>query len=310
MRLFNIAILAIAAMVYGTAAANPCGPGFGSCGEGECCSEFGYCGTTQEYCSGGCQLLYSHACNTQIPPAGGSTEDVSRRFVGDVPYAATITDCTTPGVVALTFDDGPYTFTNDLLDILDDYGVKATFFITGNNRGKGSIDNEDLPWPDVLRRMHSARHQLASHTWTHRNLSGVDMETQRTEMIYNEMAFRNIFGFFPTYMRPPFLECSLRTGCIETLESLGYHIISTNLDTKDYENDSPLLIEISKQRFFTQQSPDKASHEYIVLAHDVHQQTVVTLTKYMIQTSKERGYKLVTVGECLNDPPENWYRSA
>jgi peptidoglycan/xylan/chitin deacetylase (PgdA/CDA1 family) len=228
----------------------------------------------------------------------------------DLMLAITITDCTTPGVVALTFDDGPYTFTDDLLDILDDYGVKATFFITGNNRGKGSIDNEDTPWPDVLRRMHGAGHQLASHTWTHRNLSGVDMETQRTEMIYNEMAFRNIFGFFPTYMRPPFLECSLRTGCIETLESLGYHIISTNLDTKDYENDSPMLIEISKQRFFSLQSPDKASHEYIVLAHDVHQQTVVTLTKYMIQTSRDRGYRLVTVGECLNDPPENWYRSA
>lgn len=65
MRLFSLTLLAIAAMGYGTAAAKPCGPGFGSCGEGECCSEFGYCGTTQDYCSGGCQLLYSHACNTQ-----------------------------------------------------------------------------------------------------------------------------------------------------------------------------------------------------------------------------------------------------
>ncbi|QYS98728.1 Carbohydrate esterase family 4 protein [Trichoderma simmonsii] len=287
-----------------------CGPGLGKC-VGGCCSEFGHCGTTTQYCSGSqCQLDYSDSCDTQVGPGGRSTENIDRPFFGDVPYAETITECDSPGLVALTFDDGPYEYTNQLLDLLDEYKVKATFFIAGHNRGKGRIDDDSTGYPRVLRRMRNAGHQLASHTWTHRNLNGVSEHVQRTEMIYNEMAFRNIFGFVPTYMRPPFLECGSSSGCIDTMEELGYHVISTNLDTKDYENDDPVLIQKSKDKFFSMQSSDETDHSYIVLAHDVHYQTVVTLAKYMIETSRERGYKLVTVGECLGDPPENWYRLA
>ncbi|KAM0256113.1 hypothetical protein ACHAQJ_005200 [Trichoderma viride] len=328
MKLFIVTTLTVAVIIFETAAAAPgktsnavkhilelrdqhCGPGIGSCGEGECCSESGYCGTTKEYCSGSqCQLDYSDSCDTQIEPPGESTEGISRTFVGDVPYASTITQCSNPGHVALTFDDGPYEYTSRLLDVLEEYSVKATFFIAGNNRGKGRIDDESTLWPAVLRRMRDNGHQLASHTWTHRNLNQVSMEVQKTEMIYNEMAFRNLFGVVPTYMRPPFLECSLKTGCIETMEKLGYHIISTNLDTKDYENDDAALIQNSKDRFSSMQSTDESSHDYIVLSHDVHYQTVVNLTKYMVELSRGRGYKLVTVGECLGDPSENWYRWA
>lgn len=158
--------------------------------------------------------------------------------------------------------------------------------------------------------MHDAGHQLASHTWTHRNLNEVSKGVRETEMIYNEMAFRNLLGVIPTYMRPPFLECSAKSGCIDTMDKLGYHIISTNLDTKDYENDDASLIQVSKNRFSSMQMTDETDHDYIVLAHDVHYQTVVNLTEYMIEVSKSRGYKLVTVGECLGDPSQNWYRSA
>ncbi|KAL7904701.1 carbohydrate esterase family 4 protein [Trichoderma velutinum] len=317
--IFKVAIGVVALMISqttavpqaDTAAENTiCGPGLGGC-DGGCCSEFGHCGTTTQYCSGSqCQLDYSDSCDTQIGPPGRSTEYIARPFSGDVPYGETITECDSPGLVALTFDDGPYEYTNQLLDLLDLYKVKATFFIAGKNRGKGRIDDESTGYPSILRRMRSAGHQLASHTWTHRNLNGVSEKVQRTEMIYNEMAFRNILGFVPTYMRPPFLECGSSSGCLDTMEDLGYHVISTNLDTKDYENDDPVLIQKSKDKFSSMQSLDKSSHSYIVLAHDVHYQTVVTLAKYMIETSRARGYKLVTVGECLGDPPENWYRSA
>jgi peptidoglycan/xylan/chitin deacetylase (PgdA/CDA1 family) len=210
----------------------------------------------------------------------------------------------------LTFDDGPYTYTSQLLDVLEKYEVKATFFIAGNNRGKGRIDDESTGWTPIIQRMHDYGHQLASHTWTHRNLNEVSDHVRETEMIYNEMAFRNILGIIPTYMRPPFLECSVKSGCMDTMDKLGYHVISTNLDTKDYENDDPSLIHISEDRFSSMQSSDETNHDYIVLAHDVHYQTVATLAEYMIDVSRGRGYKLVTVGECLGDPYENWYRSA
>lgn len=219
-----------------------------------------------------------------------------------------ITKCTTPGLVALTFDDGPYIYTNQILDLLDKLVVKATFFVAGNNRGKGHIDDPSLSWPSILKRTHNAGHQIASHTWTHRDLNKVNHTIQWSEMIYNEMAFRNIFGWFPTYMRPPYLECSAESGCIDVMKSLGYHIITNNIDTKDYMNDDASLIQNSKDRFNSQLSPSSAANSYIILAHDVHYQTVANLTEYMVTVARQRGYKLVTVGECLGDPKKNWYR--
>lgn len=212
--------------------------------------------------------------------------------------------------MALTFDDGPYLYTNQMLGLLASLNVKATFFVAGNNRGKGRIDDPANPWAGILRRMHADGHQLASHTWTHRDLNKVNKIIQWTEIVYNEMAFRNVFGWFPTYMRPPYLECSAESGCTDTLDTLGYHIVTNNIDTKDYMYDDSKLIQNAKDRFNDAVSKDSESNDYITLAHDVHYQTVVNLTEYMVKTSLERGYRLVTVGECLNDPPENWYRDA
>ncbi|UZP43637.1 hypothetical protein NXS19_011449 [Fusarium pseudograminearum] len=94
------------------------------------------------------------------------------------------------------------------------------------------------------------------------------------------------------------------------MSRLGYHVVDQNVDTKDYENDSPQLIQNSKNRYSAGVSTNSASNQYIVLAHDVHDQTVHNLTSYMIDTARSRGYRLVTVGECLGDPRANWYRTA
>ena len=220
-----------------------------------------------------------------------------------------ITSCNNPGMVALTFDDGPYIYTTELLDLLAAHEAKATFFITGDNRAKGHIDDPATAWPSILRRMYNAGHQVASHTWTHRDLTQVNETVRRAEIIHNEMALRNILGRTPTYIRPPFLECSAGSGCEETLGDLAYHSISANLDTKDYMYDDPALIQRSKDRYSSTLSTNSKENSYIVLAHDVHEQTVHNLTEYMISLARERGYKLVTVGECLGDPEDNWYRS-
>ncbi|QUC19088.1 uncharacterized protein UV8b_03329 [Ustilaginoidea virens] len=289
-----------------------CGPGEGSCDAGSCCSESGYCGSTVEYCGGSqCQLDYSHTCDTLVPPAGGDTGDILRPRAGNVPYGGPlITSCKAPGMVALSFDDGPYTYTNELLDQLQSTGVKATFFVTGNNLGKGPIDDPSTAWPGILRRMYREGHQIASHSWTHRDLNQINDTVRRAELVYNEMALRNIFGFVPTYFRPPFLECNAVSGCQDVLGRLAYHSISANLDTKDYMYDDAALIQRAKDRFSQGLSANAAEASYIVLAHDSHEQTVRNLTSFMIEVAEKRGYKLVTVGECLGDARENWYRPA
>jgi peptidoglycan/xylan/chitin deacetylase (PgdA/CDA1 family) len=158
--------------------------------------------------------------------------------------------------------------------------------------------------------MYTAGHQLASHTWTHQDLSGTNATQRQNQMVYNEMAFRNIFGWFPTYMRPPFTSCSYASGCEDHMAALGYHMIYLDIDTKDYLNDSPDLIQKSKDYFSGNVSGNVASSSYLTLTHDTHFQTAINLTEFMLQTLQARGFRAVSVGECLGDPKVNWYRNA
>ena len=48
---------------------------------------------------------------------------------------------------------------------------------------------------------------------------------------------------------------------------------------------------------------------FLVIAHDIHEQTALNLTGYMLDLVQEKGYKAVTMGECLGEPEESWYRS-
>ncbi|KAH7329924.1 hypothetical protein BKA65DRAFT_460379 [Rhexocercosporidium sp. MPI-PUGE-AT-0058] len=305
----HLALLFLVVASSSFAAAGDCGPGVGMCNPGWCCSESGWCGQTKDYCKGPqCQLAYSDSCDTYFPPPGESTANVPRPKIGNVPYGTIINKCVDPGKIALTFDDGPWLYTDLLLDVLASYNIKATFFVAGNNLGKGRMDDPTLPWPAVMRRMHSAGHHIASHSWTHQDLTMVSSAVQQSEIVYNEMAFRNLFGWIPTYFRCPYLLCDVASGTIPRLDALGYHIIDMNIDTKDYMNNSPGTIQISKEKFSNLVASVPSLGSYIPLAHDIHYQTVTNLTAYMIDTLLARGYTPVTVGECLNDPPANWYR--
>ncbi|RGP80215.1 chitin deacetylase 1 [Fusarium longipes] len=289
-----------------------CGKDAGSCPKRQCCSASGQCGSTSAYCtSPECQMSYSNGnCDGSKKPKGETTANIPRSTSGKAPYNKYIIDCATPGTVALTFDDGPYKYTNHVLDVLKKHKVKATFFITGTNLGKGQIDDPSKPWPKILRRMHSEGHQLASHTWSHQDLSAASDELRKQQIIYNEMAFRNIFGFFPKYLRPPYGTCTRDSGCLDYVTKLGYHVVNWNVDTKDYLNASPSKIQTSKNIFSDSVSAEAKSDSYIELSHDIHEQTAYNLTEFMIKTLKDRGYRAVPVGECLGDARENWYVNA
>jgi hypothetical protein len=118
---------------------------------------------------------------------------------------------------------------------------------------------------------------------------------------------RDIFGTIPTYMRPPFGKCN--AACQADMSALGYHVITWNIDTLDYDNNTPEKIQNSVQIFDLAVAPN-ATGKYITLEHDVHQTTVDVLAEATINTALARGYKLVTAGDCLGDPAGNWYRNA
>lgn len=286
-----------------------CGPGLGSCTN--CCSFEGYCGSGTEYCaSPDCQYKYGPLCDANTRPAGASTANVARPLVGDIPYGGVgIYDCVTPGTVAFTFDDGPYSYTADVLDKFKRYNAKATFFITGNNFGKGAIDTTPQ-WSNVIKRMIQEGHQVASHTWTHQSLDKVDSETFQNQIIYNEMAFRNILGFFPTYLRPPYSQCA-ENNCGSKLRKLGYHVVYFDVDTAGYMNDDANLIQKSKDIWdSTVKGTNPATTSFLEIEHDIHYQTAYNLTDHILDSIYSHGYRSVTVGECLGDPVDNWYRRA
>ncbi|EKG14539.1 Chitin-binding type 1 [Macrophomina phaseolina MS6] len=295
------------------AAGSSCGPNAGGavCGPGLCCSANGVCGVGRAYCDApDCLFEYGPACDANAAPSGASTSAVPRPRLGSVAYGGGgYTQCTKAGTLALTYDDGPYIYTSELLDILKANAVPATFFVTGVNLGKGRIDNESLAWPGILRRMVREGHQVASHTWSHQNLNEITSAERFDQLVKNEMAFRNVLGYFPTYMRPPYNTCLRTAGCVDDIEALGYHVIKWNLDTLDYQNLTPDLIQNSKNIVSNAlRNGDPASSLFIVGDHDIHPQTVRNLTQFIINEGKRLGYRFVTVGECLGDPAQNWYR--
>lgn len=100
-----------------------------------------------------------------------------------------------------------------------------------------------------------------------------------------EEAFIQILGGFPVYMRPPYL--AVDGVVLQVMTDLGYHVVHASVDTKDYENDSPELIGRSLDKFRAELDAGGT----IVLAHDVHQMTVVSLVQPMLDEIRARGLR-------------------
>lgn len=180
-----------------------------------------------------------------------------------------------------------------------------TFFVVGRNLGKGAINDASTPWPDLIRRMDATGHQIASHTWSHQKLTQISEAQFRRQMLYNEVALADLLGRFPTYMRPPHSLSSPTTDA--WLGELGYHVIYFDLNTRGYELDSPDLIQGAKD-IWDARVEDPETKSVLGIEHDPVFQSVYNLTAYMLDSLQRNGLRAVTVGECLGDAPENWYR--
>lgn len=269
------------------------------------------CGTTANYCySPNCNWKYGPACPENQHPEGKNTSSIPRPKFGSIPYGgAGVYHCKKAGTIALTYDDGPHKdYTEHILNLLKSYDAKATFFVTGNNINKGQIDKTQ-EHIDAIRRMDSEGHQIASHTWTHLNLTNISPEDRRLQVWNVEMALNNIVGKIPTYLRPPYSSCD--AACQQDMSDLGYHLIYFDVNTDDYQQIKPTEIQNAKDWFtgnVTKEGATSQKNSSLAISHDILDQTANNLTEYMLSTLTQLGYKAVTVGECLGDPGENWYR--
>ncbi|KAI8365957.1 uncharacterized protein BYT42DRAFT_588386 [Radiomyces spectabilis] len=164
---------------------------------------------------------------------------------------------------ALTFDDGPSALTASLLDVLDEYQVKATFCVLGAQVEK---------FPHLVKRAFLAGHQIASHTYSHPHLMSLTNEEIVYEMKATEKAIEAATGSRPRYMRPPYGEADARVKAI--MRALGYKMLLWNVDPTDYkihrEPDAPELIEEVFYDIISGKSPSPNPHDdegFISLQH-------------------------------------------
>jgi len=216
---------------------------------------------------------------------------------GTVPVdGSIITSCVEKGVVALTFDDGPWQYTQEIVDQLTAAQHRATFFQNGQNWGN------IYDFSSVLTSMIAGGHQIASHTWSHADLATLDAPGITKEMTDLEVAHLAIIGKIPTYMRPPYL--STNQLALDTLKGLGYKIIEVDIDTQDWAEGPAGEIDLSIQWYEGNQTAGGS----ISLNHDPYQPTAEQFIPAIITYLAQQNLKSVPVGECLGDDPANWYR--
>jgi len=184
-------------------------------------------------------------------------------------------------MIALTFDDGPGPHTDRILDVLERYGARATFFVVGYHVEK---------WQDTIRRTIRLGSEVANHTWNHPGLTSISNHRIRQELQTTSAIIEQVIGFPPPpFFRPPFGLVDQRVANVSA--ELGYAVITWTLDTRDWEvRNADSVYNIIMQA---------AKEGCIVLMHDTHATTAAAMER-VIPALIARGYRLVTVSELLH----------
>ena len=177
-------------------------------------------------------------------------------------------------MVALTFDDGPNANTSRVLDILEKYNVKATFFVLGTN-----IEG----YEDTILRMKELGMEIGNHMYSHKLMTILTEEEITSEIKKVDDLVFDIINSYPTLIRP-----SYGTSNKRMLKIIDRPVIIWDIDTLDwkYHNSTRISNKIL----------DKVSDGDIVLMHDIYSATANSL-EITIPKLLDKGYQLVTVSE-------------
>ena len=186
--------------------------------------------------------------------------------------------------IALTFDDGPHPrLTPMVLKILEEYDIKATFFVIGQ---------KVADYPETMELLASSACEIGNHTFSHRDLSGKSEEEIKSEILECSRLLSE-YGIETSLLRPPrgkYDEALIKIG-----EELSYDIILWNIDTRDWAHTS--AAEIAKNILGSVRGGD------IILMHDFigHSGHTCEALRLIIPELLERGFEFVTVGELIKD---------
>lgn len=197
------------------------------------------------------------------------------------PAAPTPAPTTGNKVIALTFDDGPGPYTEKLLDILDKYDAKATFFLIGSKVSARA---------NTLRRMQSRGHQLGNHSWSHPELNKVSAEQLASEIDQTNNAIKQAVGTKPNIIRPPY--GAFNRAVLEQFRQRGMSAVVWSVDTRDWADRNSEIV--------CSRAVAGARNGAVILMHDIHP-TSVNAVPCILDSLKQQGYSFVTVQNLIGD---------
>lgn len=200
---------------------------------------------------------------------------------------------TSKKVVALTFDDGPYSpYTEQVLDVLKENHVPATFFVIGKNVEKH---------PELVQRIVAEGHQLGNHTYHHIDLLKVDEKVIADEVDRTNKAIFAACGKIPHAVRPPH---GFRDPVVlEIMAERGLKVVEWSVMSRDWTNPGVDVI--------VERTISRVKNGSIILLHDGDgiiskdsRAQTVEATRRIIQILSSQGYRFVTVDEILDKTEE------
>lgn len=178
--------------------------------------------------------------------------------------------------VALTFDDGPSSYTNQLLDGLRKRAVQATFFLQGQ-----CIEGREA----VVKQMHEDGHLIGNHTFHHVQLNLLSEQKAAFEVTATGNAIYEITGVYPQFIRPPFGEW--RSGLDVHVDMIP---ILWSVDSHDWcMQDTKKIVECVLR---------DTKEGDIILMHDCYQ-TSVDAALQIVDEMKKQGFRFVTADEMI-----------
>ena len=177
-------------------------------------------------------------------------------------------------MIALTFDDGPGEYTEELINCLVENNAKATFFMLGQNVEA---------YPEIAKELSDAGMELGNHSYSHPDLVTIGAEAAAQQVSNTDAALKAATGFEATVMRPPggSFNDSVKAA-------INHPLIIWSIDTRDWATKS------EDQTY--QVVMDNAQDGSVVLMHDIHEWSVKAAIR-MIPDLIAKGFKLVTVSE-------------
>lgn len=169
--------------------------------------------------------------------------------------------------------------TDELLGILDEYGIKTTFFLVAFWLER---------YPEVAARIAAAGHEIGNHSATHPHMASLSTEQMKFELQSTHQLIKETTQQEANLFRPPFGEYN--NLLLDTVEQLGYHTIQWSIDSLDWRPTTSADI--------VQRVTSKIAPGAIVLFHNNAEHTPAAL-RPILDYCRQEGYEVVPISELL-----------